>query len=939
MILCDRLKSCRTSVDGELYGETCRMSPQLAHVLVVSVMTLLVVLFAWLHHRDHHNGIRLWMIGWVAILLHFGASLLATFAVISQAWGDWLAVTTLLVAGSSFFFSVSKVCQALRERIFYAGLIAVPAVLYWTCLVLSIGQPWAYGALLAIMVASGCRLVVRSQRSPLVTILLGLVWAVPGIFAVASAGAHPGYGADFFLFELFAITGCLYWLRYPRFTPGIMVTSLAFMAWGLVFPIGEVVAAFHVAIPNDSVLWDIPKYVVAFGMILTLFENQAEIAGRAARQYLDLFEGSLAGVYLSTIDGDLLDCNRAFLQIYGFASKDDARACLKFPPHPDPERRRTLVLEMENGGKVLDHEYQQHKNDGTPLWVLERAMIVAGEGGERLIEGTAIDISKRKRAEVDLRVEMIERKRAEEAAEAANRAKSEFLANMSHEIRTPMNGVVGMTDLLLETELSDEQREYAELVRTSADSLLTVINDILDFSKIEAGKLEMESIDFRLRSSVEPMLKSLALRAHQKGLELTSTIEPDVPDALVGDPGRLRQVLVNLIGNALKFTGQGEVNLRIQRGEAGFLHFSVQDTGIGIPSEQQAHIFEPFTQVDGSTARRFGGTGLGLAICRQLVEMMQGRVWVESEGGSGSTFHFTAHFETSHAAGRCERLEKEALKGMRVLVVDDNATNRRVLETLLAGWGMRPASAAGAQEAYALLDRSLEAGEPFPLALVDARMPEVDGFQFAERIRGTPRVSAMILVLLTSAGERGDGVRCRQLGIDGYLTKPAGEEELLEAILHAAGCRAQASTPELVTRHSLREGKSLHILLAEDNLVNQTVASRILQKQGHCVVTAANGREALDRLHSEPFDLVLMDMQMPELDGFRATSAIRDHEKASGGHLPIVAMTAHAMQGDRERCLAAGMDAYISKPIETETLLAVVAACTAKPENPATVSL
>jgi len=915
------------------------MSPQFAHVLVVSVMTLLVVLFAWLHHRDHHNGIRLWMIGWVAILFHFGASLLATFSVISPTWGDWLAVTTLLIAGSSFFFSVSKVCQGSRERIFYAGLIGLPAVLYWTCLVLSVQQPWTYRLLLAIMVASGCRLVARSQRSPLVTILLGLVWVIPGAFAVASAGTHAGYGADFFLFELFAITGFLYWLRYPRFTPGIVVTSLAFIAWGLVFPIGEVVAALHVAIPNDSVLWDIPKYVVAVGMILTLFENQAEIASRAARQYLDLFEGSLAGVYLSTIEGDLLDCNRAFLQMYGFASKDDARTQLRFPPHPDPQRRQTLVREMENGGKVLDHEYQQHKRDGTPLWVLERAMIVAGEGGERLIEGTAIDISKRKRAEVDLRVEMIERKRAEEAAEAANRAKSEFLANMSHEIRTPMNGVVGMTDLLLETELSDEQREYAELVKTSADSLLTVINDILDFSKIEAGKLEMESIDFRLRSSVEPMLKSLALRAHQKGLELTSIIEPDVPDALVGDPGRLRQVLVNLIGNALKFTEQGEVNLRIRRGEAGLLHFSVQDTGIGIPPEQQAHIFAPFTQVDGSTARRFGGTGLGLAICRQLVEMMHGRIWVESKADRGSTFHFTAHFNSSHPVDRCERLEKKALKDMRVLVVDDNATNRRILETLLVGWGMRPAMAAGAQEAFALLDRSLEAGEPFPLALVDARMPEVDGFQCAERIRRTPQLSGMILVMLTSAGERGDGVRCRRLGIDGYLTKPAGEEELLEAILHAAGCRARASAPGLVTRHSLRESKSLHILLAEDNVVNQAVASRVLQKQGHSVVTAANGREALDRLKTELFDLVLMDVQMPELDGFQAAAAIRQQEKTSGGHLPIVAMTARAMQGDRERCLAAGMDAYISKPIDSDALLAMVASWAAKPESPAPFSL
>ncbi len=907
------------------------MPPHLAHVLVVSVMTLLVVLFAWLYHRDRQPGIRLWMMGWVAILVHFGASLLATFAVISPSWGDWLAVTTLVVAGSSFFFSVSKVCQASRERAIYIALIAVPSVLYWTCVVLSIEQPWAYRALLAIIVATGCRFVVHSQRSPLVTILLGVVWVVPGVYAVGAARTHPGYGVDFFLFEVFAVTGCLYWLQYRRFTPGIVVTSVAFMAWGLVFPIGEVVAALHVVIPNDSVLWDIPKYVVAFGMILTLFENQAEIAGRAARQYRDLFEGSLAGVYLSTLQGELLDCNRAFLEIYGFDSKEGARARLTFPPHSNPERRRALVREMETGGKVLDYEYQQHKKDGTPLWVLERALIVDGAQGEKLIEGTAIDITERKRAEEELRVEMAERRRAEQAAEAANRAKSEFLANMSHEIRTPMNGVVGMTDLLLETDLNSEQREYGEMVKASADSLLTVINDILDFSKIEAGKLEMESIDFRLWASIGTTLKSLALRGRQKGLELNCTIEPDVPVALVGDPGRLRQILVNLIGNALKFTERGEVNLRIQRGEAGYLHFSVQDTGMGIPREEQSHIFEPFTQVDGSTARRFGGTGLGLAISRQLVEMMQGRIWVESEPGHGSTFHFTARFGASHAAPGREPLDKGRLNGMQVLVVDDNFTNRRHLNRLLTRWGMKPTLAASASEAFTALSGALEARQPFPLALVDVNMPEVDGFQIAEQIRKTPGISRTVVLMLTSSGKRGDGARCREMGLDGYLTKPVYEDELLDAILHAGGTIEPGAGPELVTRHSLREGKTLRILLAEDNAVNQAVASRLLQKQGHDVVTAVNGREALERLETEAFDLVLMDVQMPEIDGFQATAAIRSKEEASGGHLPIVAMTAHAMQGDRERCLAAGMDAYVSKPINARTLFAVVASLTGAP--------
>ena len=788
--------------------------------------------------------------------------------------------------------------------------------------VAGVGLAWGFGAAVAI---PELRL---DQAAMILVVLAGIVAGATGTLVGDRRSFH------YLLFTVL-VPLPIGFLLQGHSRPNLLATFLvALFAWGM----DRVHRRAH------------RTFTERVRSAVLLESSKQELARQHA--YLDALIASTP-VAIAVLDDrrSIRSVNPAFETLFGYSAAEAVGASIDGLIVPESLRAESSDLEARaRGGEIVRVEVERRRKDGHPIQVRLSAAAVKATAEGALV-ALYEDISDRKAAEQAMRA-------ARDLAERVARARSAFLANMSHEIRTPMNAVLGFVELVLDTELAPEQRRALELVRSSSEALLTILNDILDYSKIEAEHLELESIPFDLPKVVHATATLLAVRAREKHLELTVDVPPDVPHLVRGDPTRVRQVLMNLIGNAIKFTEEGEVDVSaavvsphpfdplslrergnsarpsfpLSQGERGTggedkpvsVRFRVRDTGIGISDDQLAHIFDEFTQADASMTRRYGGTGLGLAIARRLVALMGGELTVTSHVGRGSEFSFTLPFPVETPAGAATPGRAASLGGRRLLVVDDNETNRRILRDMLGAEGVAVHEAHRADTGLETLRRAATAGTPFDLAILDAQMPDQDGFELATAIRGDAQLARTRLLILTSAGQRGDGERCRQLGIQAYLTKPIARADLIEAVgTVLAGTPSAAGGVDLVTRHSIAESRHmLRILLAEDNVVNQQVATAMLLKRGHHVDVVANGREAVDAVAAEPYDLVLMDIQMPEMDGFEATARIR--ALPQGGTLPIIALTAHALSGERERCLERGMTGYLAKPFKAHELFAVV---------------
>ncbi|MBU3953681.1 MAG: response regulator [Proteobacteria bacterium] len=651
-------------------------------------------------------------------------------------------------------------------------------------------------------------------------------------------------------------------------------------------------------------------------------QEQLEIS---EKKYKGIFENSVQGIFQATFEGEFITVNKALARMLGYDTPDSLMARIKniglqlYVHHQDQE---TLIAQLIKEDVVNGFLTQYRHRKGHVVLVSISANVISDPDAKKwFYEGIVEDITQKRKTE---RLKM-----ERDTAEAANRAKSQFLANMSHEIRTPMNGVIGMTELLLGTELTTEQQEFTRIIQTSGNALLAVINDILDYSKIEAGKLDLETIDFDIRVTLEGVGDLAAVKAQEKGLEYVTMIHPDVPSFLRGDPGRLRQILINLINNGIKFTQSGEIVVSVDVEEEDehtvCIRFVVTDTGIGIPEDKIDRLFKSFSQVDGSTTRKYGGTGLGLTICRRLAQMMGGKTGVKSREGKGSEFWFTAGFEKQALQVKPLPLSGDIL-GKYILIVDDNKTNRYVLREQLKLWGCRYDQAPSGSTALEMLLAAKQKKSPFDIAIIDMQMPGMSGRELGEKIKADPSIAKTILVMMTSMGERGDVRDLERIGFAAYLVKPVKMAQFRACLLRVSGISdisEETGPAEIITCHSLSEDERLRvrILLAEDNEINQKVALKILNKMGYRADLVKNGQEAVAALEKTDYDLVLMDCQMPELDGYGATRKIREPNSLVKNPLvPVIALTAHAMKGDRDRCLEAGMNDYLTKPVKPKDL-------------------